>query len=119
MVVQIRNEKNNQIKGGTKENRKNTGKNSLLLKVSIPSRWIPSNLIIGEVVAGKPHRPFVLQGIEEIPSRFTVSSNLESVDQLEADTSHSKNLASTITFGAGRGFVKASNWSLDDINLTS
>jgi hypothetical protein len=38
MVVQIRNEKNNQIKGGTKENRKNTGKNSLLLKVSIPSR---------------------------------------------------------------------------------
>jgi hypothetical protein len=46
-------------------------------------------------VAGKLRRPFVLQGIEEISSRFTVSSNLESVDQSEADTSHYKNLAST------------------------
>jgi len=46
-------------------------------------------------VAGKPRRPFVLQGVEEIPSKFTVSSNPESVDQLEADTSHFKNLAST------------------------
>jgi hypothetical protein len=48
-------------------------------------------------VAGKPRRSFVLQGIEEIPSRFTVSSNPKSVDQSEADTSHSKNLASTVS----------------------